>query len=93
MAITSGLRGVFAKIARSAYPRIAIKERIFQESFADHRGLHRTYIGGVEKGEYTQTLGTVLTIAKGLGMKISDLLAGIEHDLEAPFRPKKSPIR
>jgi transcriptional regulator with XRE-family HTH domain len=49
-----------------------------QESFADHCGLHRTYMGGIERGEHNLTIETLMTVAKGLEITMSDLLAGIE---------------
>lgn len=52
-----------------------------QESFADHCGLHRTYMGGIERGERNLTIQTLLTVAKGLNLTLSDLLKGIERDV------------
>lgn len=48
-------------------------------------------MGGIERGEHNLTIQTVLTVSKGLGITMSDLLAGIEKELEAakPSRPKK----
>ena len=64
-----------------------------QESFADHCALHRTYMGGIERGEHNLTMNTVLTISKGLGITMSELLAGMEKETETaaakPPRPKK----
>ena len=60
-----------------------------QESFADHCGLHRTYMGGVERGERNLTIQSVMTIAKGLEVSMSELLAGIEKQVESPKRPSK----
>lgn len=57
-----------------------------QESFADHCGLHRTYMGGIERGERNLTIQTVLTVAKGLGITMSELLSGIEKQAEPPPR-------
>ncbi len=39
-----------------------------QEAFADHMGVHRTYMGGVERGERNLTLKTVEKMAAILGL-------------------------
>lgn len=54
-----------------------------QESFADHCGLHRTYMGGIERGEHNLTIQTALTIARGLDLSVSKLLSGIEEQVAA----------
>ena len=54
-----------------------------QESFADHCGLHRTYMGGIERGEHNLTIMTALTVAKGLGITVARLLSGIEDHVAA----------
>lgn len=63
------------------------KKGFSQESFADHCGLHRTYMGGIERGEHNLTIQTALTIAKGLDITVSKLLSGIERHAEAPPGP------
>lgn len=60
---------------------LRLKKGFSQESFADHCGLHRTYMGGIERGERNLTIQTVLTVAQGLGLTLSELLAGIEKQL------------
>ena len=45
-----------------------------QEDLADRAGLHRTYLGGVERGERNLGLINVLRIAKALGIDPSALL-------------------
>jgi transcriptional regulator with XRE-family HTH domain len=67
-----------------------LKNGFSQESFADHCGLHRTYMGGIERGERNLTIQTVATVAKGLGLTLSDLLKDIERDALGKERPKKS---
>lgn len=47
-----------------------------QEAFADLLGLHRTYIGGLERGERNVTLRTVEQLADRLGMEAGRLLSG-----------------
>ena len=54
------------------------KEGFSQESFADHCGLHRTYMGAIERGERNLTLQTLLTVSKGLGLTLSRLLSNLE---------------
>jgi transcriptional regulator with XRE-family HTH domain len=60
------------------------KKGFSQESFADHCGLHRTYMGGIERGEHNLTIQTAVTIARGLGITVSKLLSGIEQHVESP---------
>jgi len=47
---------------------------ISQEELADICHLHRTYIGSVERCERNVTLTTLDTLAKGLGVKVCELL-------------------
>jgi transcriptional regulator with XRE-family HTH domain len=45
-----------------------------QEAFADVLGVHRTYMGGVERGERNLTLKSVERIAERLGIEPLALL-------------------
>jgi transcriptional regulator with XRE-family HTH domain len=55
------------------------KEKGFsQEGFADACGLHRTYMGSVERGETNPTLSSLATIAKTLKITTSKLLEGVD---------------
>ena len=67
---------------------LRLKQGYSQESFADHCGIHRTYQGGIERGERNLTMKTVHVIAKGLGVTMADLLAGIEEDMKDRGRSK-----
>ena len=44
-----------------------------QEGFADQCGLHRTYIGAIERGERNVSLNNIHAIAKALGISVKDL--------------------
>jgi transcriptional regulator with XRE-family HTH domain len=44
-----------------------------QEKFAEVCGLHRTYMGHVERGEKNVSLSTVLRVANALGVGLSEL--------------------
>ena len=48
--------------------------QLSQEAFADACGLHRTYMGALERGERNLTLRTLERIAALLGVDALDLL-------------------
>lgn len=56
-----------------------------QEELADVCGLHRTYVGSVERGERNVTLSTLEVFAVALGVSVTDLLT---KDAHAPHRPR-----
>jgi transcriptional regulator with XRE-family HTH domain len=45
-----------------------------QEEFASHCGVHRTYMGAVERGERNISLMNIVRIANALKVKPSELL-------------------
>ena len=49
-------------------------KHLSQEELADMCGLHRTYVGSVERGERNVTLSTLETLAAVLGVSIPELL-------------------
>jgi transcriptional regulator with XRE-family HTH domain len=48
-----------------------------QEELAFKAGVHRTYVGGVERGEYNVTVLTLRKFTKTLGITVQDALRGI----------------
>lgn len=54
------------------------KERqLSQEEFAELTQLHRTYIGGIERGERNVSLINIVQIARALEITPSQLLEGL----------------
>jgi transcriptional regulator with XRE-family HTH domain len=49
--------------------------RISQEELGLRTGVHRNYIGGIERGERNPSVTTVAVLADELGMKMSELFA------------------
>lgn len=46
-----------------------------QEALADKCGLHRTYIGAIERGERNVTVNTLSRVAEALGCSAIELLS------------------
>jgi transcriptional regulator with XRE-family HTH domain len=47
---------------------------VSQDEFADQCGLHRTYVGSVERCERNVTLATLELLAKSIGCSVPELL-------------------
>ncbi|MDE3133172.1 MAG: helix-turn-helix transcriptional regulator [Acidobacteriota bacterium] len=52
-----------------------------QDALAARCDLHRTYVGGIERGERNVSFGNLVKIAVALGVRPSELLA-LGEDLE-----------
>lgn len=50
-----------------------IKQNLSQEELAEKAGVHRTYIGSVERGERNITINVMEKICVALGIPITDL--------------------
>lgn len=50
------------------------QNRISQEKLAEKAGLHRTYIGSLERSEKIPSLVSVVKIAKALNVSVADLI-------------------
>ncbi len=53
-----------------------VERGLSQEAFAEVVGVHRTYMGGLERGERNSTLKSLERIAARLGVEPLKLLAG-----------------
>jgi transcriptional regulator with XRE-family HTH domain len=52
-----------------------------QEHLGERSGLHRTYIGHMERGEVNPTLHNVLLVAQALEVDPGELLRGLRTDV------------
>jgi transcriptional regulator with XRE-family HTH domain len=53
---------------------LRLKKGFSQEKLAELAGLHRTYVGGVERGERNPTLATLNNLARALDISIAELV-------------------
>ena len=51
--------------------------RLSQEKLGERSGLHRTYIGHVERGELNPTLYNLVLVSEALGVDPSELVRGL----------------
>lgn len=54
--------------------RLRLAASLSQEELATRCGLHRTYVGAIERGERNVTLQALAKIAVALGVEPTDLL-------------------
>lgn len=67
---SQSLRFILARNIREHRGRLGLS----QEELADKSGLHRTYVGSVERCERNVTLSTLEALAHGIGVSADSLL-------------------
>ena len=60
--------------------RLRQSRGLSQEKLAELAGIHRTYIGDVERGQRNIALVNMTRIAKALGISLSRLISGMEKE-------------
>ena len=65
----------FGTTVRALRARLGVS----QEELAERSGLHRTYVGSVERGERNVSLRNICRLAWALGVDPNELLKGIER--------------
>ena len=71
--MASDLRALFGKRMRELRQQAGFS----QEELADRCGLHRTYVGGIERGERNPSLMNIGRIARALGVPLEDLFKSL----------------
>lgn len=69
---------ILAKQFGTVVRRLRRERSISQEAFASLCGIHRTYMGSIERGEKTVTIETANKIAKALNLPLSHLFLQVE---------------
>jgi len=76
----AGMRQKINKIVSHNIKSFRLEKGLSQEELADCCGLHRTYIGAIERGERNITLVTFERIAQALEVTPQELITEVKHD-------------
>ncbi len=60
--------------------RLRLEADLSQEELAERSGLHRTYIGSIERAEKNITIQTTKKLTDALGLSLSDFFSNIEQE-------------
>ncbi len=66
-----------------AIRELRIGQGLSQEALAERSGLHRTYIGGIERGERNVSLVNIGRLADALDVSMATLMAAAEQERRA----------
>ena len=75
MAEEEALTRRFGELVR----KLRSEQGFSQEGFAYRVGLHRTYVGQIERGEKNVTILTANKLAKALGITLTSMFAELER--------------
>lgn len=62
-----------------------LRQGLTQDALAKRSGLHRNFIGSIERGNHPPSLRTMARLARGLGVPLADLIAVAERGYERPY--------
>jgi transcriptional regulator with XRE-family HTH domain len=55
------------------------KRGLTQEALSLETGVHRNYVGGIERGERSPSVAVIVTLAGALGVSLADLFRQAEQ--------------
>ncbi|HEV7773918.1 MAG TPA: helix-turn-helix transcriptional regulator [Conexibacter sp.] len=89
----SAAHGTLGRAVREQRARFDLS----QEALAFQAGLHRNYVGAIERGEINPTFSTLMRLARGIGIALSELILLYEtrsgHVLPEPLVGAPAPRR
>jgi transcriptional regulator with XRE-family HTH domain len=83
-----GLPNLLLKALGQRIRELRTEQGYSQEAFADKCGVHRTFMGTVERGESNLSFQNIHKVAAALGVTLSDLFLDLDH--RAQKLPKRA---
>lgn len=80
--MTDGSSKRVLKVLGLRIRELRLAQNLSQEEFADKCGVHRTFMGTVERGESNLSFSNTLKIASNLGVSLSALFEGVDQNTE-----------
>ena len=78
-----GLPNLLLKVLGRRIRELRTVRGYSQEAFADKCGVHRTFMGRIERGESNLSFQNIFKVAITLGMSLSALFQNLEEKAEA----------
>jgi transcriptional regulator with XRE-family HTH domain len=73
-----GLSNLLLKTLGRRIRELRTEQGYSQEAFADKCGVHRTFMGTIERGESNLSFQNILKVARTLGVTLSNLFLDLE---------------
>ena len=70
-----------------AIRELRARRGLSQELLGLHGGLHRNYVGAIERGEINPTLRTMLRLERGLGFTLGEIVLLFDQRRDEGGRP------
>jgi transcriptional regulator with XRE-family HTH domain len=70
-----------------AIRELRARRGLSQEQLGLHGGLHRNYVGAIERGEINPTLRTMLRLERGLGFTLAEIVLLFNQRRDEGGRP------
>lgn len=67
-------RAAFSSAFGTVVRRHRSRQGLSQERLAEAAGIHRNYVGNIERGEYAATLDVAERLGQALGIPLEDLI-------------------
>jgi DNA-binding XRE family transcriptional regulator len=67
----------------AAVRELRARRGLSQETLGFRAGIHRNYVGGIERGELNVTFRVLLKLSRGLAVPVSELIAMYERNRAA----------
>jgi transcriptional regulator with XRE-family HTH domain len=89
-----GLSNLLLKALGQRIRELRTKQGYSQEAFADKCGVHRTFMGTIERGESNLSFQNIHKVAATLGVTLSDLFLNLERTAqERPGQADANKVR
>ncbi len=72
-----------------AVRELRARRGLSQEELGFRSGLHRNYVGAIERGEINPTFRVLLKVTEGLDVPLSELIELWERRVTDPLQPPK----